>query len=77
MYILFHHIIVNIVHLCFPTHSGYEFGGLGSCKGDSGGPLIKFEHDNGPGVAQYTQFGVVQGGVGACGSGDFPSIYVR
>ncbi len=56
---------------------GYEFGGSGSCKGDSGGPLMRYTYDNGPASAKFVQQGIVQGGVGTCGSKDFPSIYVR
>ncbi len=56
---------------------GYEFGGSGSCKGDSGGPLMRYTYDNGPSSARFVQQGIVQGGVGTCGSKDFPSIYVR
>ncbi len=75
--------------------SGYEFGGSGSCKGDSGGPMIIYDQSEGPSNAKYIQIGIVQvrkiedilflisfhkltqGGIGTCGSEDFPSIYVR
>ncbi len=33
--------------------------------------------DDGPSSARFVQQGIVQGGVGTCGSKDFPSIYVR
>ncbi len=56
---------------------GYEFGGSGSCKGDSGGPLMRYTYEDGPSSAKFVQQGIVQGGVGTCGSKDFPSIYVR
>ena len=60
------------------SNTGYEFGGRGSCKGDSGGPLIRYNnlgsHDD---DAHYVLIGIVQGGIGKCGSKDFPSIYVR
>ncbi len=56
---------------------GYEFGNYGSCKGDSGGRLIRYDYVDGLDNARYVQVGIVQGGVGRCGSSDFPSIYVR
>ena len=56
---------------------GYEFGGKGSCKGDSGGPLIRYNNLGNPNEAYYVQIGIVQGGIGKCGSREFPSIYVR
>ncbi len=57
------------------TTTGYEFGSRGSCEGDSGGPLIRYVQDSRD--LYYEQIGIVQGGVGKCGSRDFPSIYVR
>ncbi len=57
--------------------TGYEFGGKGSCSGDSGGPLILFTYVDGPLGARYIQQGIVQGAIGSCGSGKLPSIYVR
>ncbi len=53
------------------------FGNYGSCKGDSGGPLIRYIYKDGLNKAYHLQIGLVSGGVGACGSADFPSVYVR
>ena len=39
--------------------------------------MIRFSQMENPRRARYVQVGVVQGGVGACGSRDFPSVYVR
>ena len=55
--------------------SGDDFNGFGSCEGDSGSPLIKYDSTTGGG--QFTQIGMVQGGVGACGDRKIPSIYIR
>ncbi len=38
---------------------------------------MRYTYDNGPSSARFVQQGIVQGGVGICGSRDFPSIYVR
>ncbi len=38
---------------------------------------MRYTYDDGPSSARYVQQGIVQGGVGNCGSKDFPSIYVR
>ncbi len=38
---------------------------------------MRYTYDNGPTNARFVQQGIVQGGVGRCGSRDFPSIYVR
>ena len=46
--------------------------GSGSCEGDSGGPLNWEGEDGG-----WVLIGVVQGGLGACGSRYYPSIFVR
>ena len=55
--------------------SGDRLEGWGSCKGDSGGPLMKLDltgqHE------QFVQLGVVHGGVGECGNTDFPNIFAR
>ena len=53
----------------------FQLAGVGSCKGDSGGPLIKFVSDTA--VPHYVQVGVVHGGIGVCGSMTFPGIYAR
>ena len=52
--------------------AGFEHGG-GSCKGDSGGPLLKYDHN----TLEYKQIGIVQGGVSNCGDQYFHNIYVR
>ncbi|TRY69224.1 hypothetical protein TCAL_01394 [Tigriopus californicus] len=55
--------------------AGHSNGGYGSCKGDSGSPLVKFE--SGEPYPRYVQLGVIVGGVGQCGNRDFPSTYTR
>jgi secreted trypsin-like serine protease len=60
----------------FPSHvlcAGVEFGTQGSCKGDSGGPLLlhNWETDS------WIQFALVQGAVRDCGDIDYPGIYIR
>ncbi len=48
---------------------------MGSCPGDSGGPLMRYRtHTRDP---AYLQVGVVSGGVGRCGDENFPGVYVR
>ena len=51
----------------------FQFG-TGSCSGDSGGPLVF--HDKLSKPSHYVQVGIVQGAL-ACGSKDYPGIYVR
>ena len=53
----------------------FQLGGVGSCKGDSGGPLMHFVSE--AEVPHYVQVGVVHGGIGECGSKNFPGIYAR
>ena len=60
--------------LVFLNH--FQLGGGGSCKGDSGGPLMHFVSGDGE-EPYYVQVGVVHGGIGECGSKDFPGIYAR
>ncbi len=38
---------------------------------------MKFTYDEDVFTAKYVQQGIVQGGIGICGSKDFPSVYVR
>ncbi len=38
---------------------------------------MRYTYESGPSSAKFIQQGIVQGGVGTCGSKDFPSIYVR
>merc|ERR1719499_1953960 len=44
--------------------AGSQLGGGGSCKGDSGGPLMHFVSDGGGEEPYYVQVGVVHGGIG-------------
>jgi hypothetical protein len=41
---------------------------LGSCKGDSGGPLLQLDEE----TRRWVQIATVQGGLGECGDIDFP-----
>ena len=50
-------------------------GGIGSCPGDSGGPIVRFVTEDAQ--PHYVQLGTVQGGISRCGSREFPGIYVR
>ena len=50
-------------------------GGFGSCPGDSGGPLMRFDVASDP--PRYVQVGVVHGAVRRCGDRRFPGIYAR
>ena len=56
---------------------GYEIGGYGSCKGDSGGPIAYFSTEERLGQYRFIQLGIAQGGIGACGDPTLPAIYVR
>lgn len=58
-------------------YPGYELGGYGSCKGDSGGPIVFFQPGEKSGRDRFVQVGTVQGGIGKCGDASFPAIYVR
>ena len=53
--------------------AGTDIGGQGSCRGDSGGPLMQFSRSDG----SWIQFASVQGSVGNCGDIDYPGIYIR
>ncbi len=53
---------------------GSELGGLGPCKGDSGGPLLQY---SGLPEKKYTQLGIVYGAVSECGHQVYPGIFVN
>ena len=57
--------------------AGDEFGEYGSCHGDSGGPLLAYEHENADKMAHFVQLGVVHGSTGDCGDPNQPGIYAR
>ena len=52
---------------------GDDFNGFGSCEGDSGGALTRFNANK----DSFEQIGIVQGGVGSCGDRKMPGIYIR
>ena len=45
----------------------------GSCKGDSGGPLMIYDWK----TRRWTLVASVEGQIGECGNRDYPGIYVR
>ena len=45
----------------------------GSCKGDSGGPLMSFDWK----TRRWILVASVEGQIGPCGNRDYPGIYVR
>jgi secreted trypsin-like serine protease len=53
--------------------AGTDIGGQGSCKGDSGGPLMFRNRE----TNTWIQFALVQGAVRDCGDIDYPGIYLR
>ena len=64
-----------LIHITL--YIGYEIGGYGSCKGDSGGPIAYFSTEHNSGQYRFIQLGIVQGGIGTCGDPTLPAIYVR
>ena len=56
--------------------AGDTLGTQGACKGDSGGPLMRQDYDQGIQLP-WTQIGIVEGGIGECGYSDYPGVYVR
>jgi len=52
---------------------GADTGPQGSCKGDSGGPLMYRDSDK----DHWIQIATVQGGIRDCGDVDFPGLYIR
>ena len=53
----------------------FQSGVSGSCRGDSGSPLVRFASDLEP--QRYIQVGVLSGGFGECGTDKFPNLYAR
>ena len=53
--------------------AGAHVGNQGSCKGDSGGPLMVQDLTS----LKWTQIGIVHGSIGTCGDVNYPGIYVR
>jgi secreted trypsin-like serine protease len=45
----------------------------GSCKGDSGGPLMYLDSE----IDRWIQIATVHGGIRDCGDIDFPGLYIR
>ena len=52
-----------------------EGSNLGTCKGDSGGPFVRF--DDNPTDPNWYQTAVVHGSGESCDGTKFPSIFVR
>ena len=53
--------------------AGEDTGNQGSCKGDSGGPLMYLDSD----TERWIQIATVHGGIRDCGDVDFPGLYIR
>jgi secreted trypsin-like serine protease len=53
--------------------AGSKFGRQGSCKGDSGGPVMTQDVFS----KKWTQIGIVEAGIGDCGDTDYPGVYIR
>ena len=56
-----HHSCDLVMVLISNSQIGDDFDGFGSCKGDSGGPVIRFNSER----EHFEQIAVVQGGIGA------------
>ncbi len=54
--------------------AGTPTSSQGSCKGDSGGPLMYYAVEQG---ARWVQIAVVQGAVNKCGDIDYPGLYIK
>lgn len=55
--------------MCAGGDRGYD-----TCKGDSGGPLMKFDQSKTP---NWYLVGIVSFGSAQCGLANFPGIYTR
>ena len=53
--------------------AGATVGSQGSCKGDSGGPLMYKDSL----TDQWVQIATVQGGIRHCGDSEYPELYIR
>jgi secreted trypsin-like serine protease len=53
--------------------AGASVGSQGSCKGDSGGPLMQKDYE----TDQWIQIATVQGGIRDCGDSEYPGLYIR
>ncbi len=54
--------------------AGVTTGSQGSCKGDSGGPLMYQDLED---RRQWIQIATVQGAIRGCGDLDYPGIFIR
>jgi len=68
--------IAEKLPILFQNHilcAGEDTGNQGSCKGDSGGPLMYFNSE----IDRWIQIATVHGGIRDCGDVDFPGLYIR
>jgi len=71
-----HGKITEKIPQLFQNHilcAGATIGSQGSCKGDSGGPLMY--HDSL--TDQWIQIATVQGAIRDCGDLEYPGLYIR
>ncbi len=55
--------------------AGATVGAQGSCKGDSGGPLMHKDYETDR--DRWIQIAIVQGGIRDCGDSEYPGLYIR
>ena len=71
------YVIAQKLPQLFQNHilcAGVTTGTQGSCKGDSGGPLMyqDLERDQ-----RWVQIATVQGAVRDCGDPDYPGLFIK
>lgn len=57
---------------------GYELGGYGTCRGDSGAPLVFYQAEGNAEDDHYVQLGILHGSAKSqCSDKNYPSVFAR